>query len=166
MKRSTPLARKPFTRKLPFPSLQRLRDKHNEECARELPKATRMGSYAGTTTGTPIDKPEAARPGKRTPTLAEREWMDWIVGYGCICCRLEGRGWRMAAVHHILRSGRRIGHLFTLPLCDPGHHQQGESLGMVSRHPWKARFEAQFGTELELLERLQKIKAARELEAQ
>jgi hypothetical protein len=57
-------------------------------------------------------------------------------------------------VHHVLSGGRRIGHLSTLPLCDPGHHQGGQSLGMVSRHPWKAQFEAKYGTEQELLDRL------------
>lgn len=31
----------------------------------------------------------------------------------------------------------------------------GQALGMVSRHPNKARFEAQYGTELELLEVVQ-----------
>jgi hypothetical protein len=73
---------------------------------------------------------------------------------GCVACRLDGLGFRPAAVHHILRGGRRIGHLFTLPLCDPGHHQGGQPLGMLSRHPWKAQFEARYGTELELLELL------------
>ena len=33
---------------------------------------------------------EAARPGKRAPTKAEREWMDAIVEHGCICCVLDG----------------------------------------------------------------------------
>jgi hypothetical protein len=47
-----------------------------------------------------------------------------------------------------------MGHLFTLPLCDPGHHQNGAQFGIVSRHPWKAQFEARYGTEMDLLARL------------
>lgn len=47
-----------------------------------------------------------------------------------------------------------MGHLHSLPLCDPGHHQQGQQLGLVSRHPWKAKFEQRYGTEEELLARL------------
>jgi len=97
-----------------------------------------------------------AKPGKRKPTAVEAKWMDAIKEYGCIACRIDGHHWPPpleTAVHHILRGGVRMGHLFTLPLCDPGHHQNGP-LGMVSRHPWKARFEAKYGTEMELLAKL------------
>jgi hypothetical protein len=95
-----------------------------------------------------------AKPGKRSPTVAEQRWIDSIVEYGCVACRADGMAPRPTAVHHILRGGRRIGHLFTLPLCDTpsgGHHQNGAAIGLVSRHPYKARFEARYGTELELL---------------
>ncbi len=78
--------------------------------------------------------------------------MDAIVAYGCIACRIDGLGITPPAVHHILRGGQRIGHLFTLPLCDPGHHQGGQAKGVISRHPWKAQFEARYGTEAELLD--------------
>lgn len=80
--------------------------------------------------------------------------MDAIISYGCVACRLDGFGQRAPAVHHMLRGGRRIGHLFTLPLCDPGHHQNGATLGLLSRHPWKAQFEAKYGTEAFLLDLL------------
>lgn len=97
-------------------------------------------------------KAEKAKPGKRTPTIEEARWMSAIVRRGCVACDLDQGPPRPAvAVHHILRGGQRIGHLFTLPLCDPGHHQNGQQFGMVSRHPWKARFEAKYGTEMELL---------------
>lgn len=98
-----------------------------------------------------IPKGEKARPGKRAPTAAESRWMDAIVAYGCIACRLDGMAPRPTCVHHILRGGVRMGHLFTLGLC-PGHHQDGTGEpGLISRHPWKTRFEARYGTELELL---------------
>lgn len=45
-----------------------------------------------------------------------------------------------------------MGHLYTICLCDPGHHQNGKAIGRISRHPWKASFEAQYGHELDLLE--------------
>lgn len=101
----------------------------------------------------PIPKPEKTRPGKRTPTKAEAEWMDAIVSYGCVACRIDGGGIVAPQVHHMLRGGRRIGHLFTLPLC-PGHHQDDGS-GLVARHPWKVRFESKYGTEAFLLDVLQ-----------
>ena len=96
-----------------------------------------------------------ARKGKRAPTVAEREWMDAIVEFGCVACWLDGHESRPPCVHHILRGGHRIGHLFTLPLCDPGHHQGGQPLGLISRHPDKTIFEARYGTEMYLLNYLQ-----------
>lgn len=117
--------------------------------------------------GVPCPRGEKAKPGKCTPTVAERRWMDFIVSFGCIACRLDGcLSPRPACVHHILRGGVRMGHLFTLPLCDPGHHQGGQPLGLISRHPWKARFELQYGTEMYMLEILQKHYAALNTQAQ
>lgn len=98
-----------------------------------------------------VPKDAPAKPGKGAPTVAEAEWMRRIVEYGCIACILDGHWPRPAAVHHILRGGRRMGHMYTIPLCDPGHHQGGAPRGMVSRHPWKARFEERYGSEMDLL---------------
>lgn len=114
----------------------------------------RVPDYGGGVSGQPVPKDEKAKPGKGAPTAKEREWLDAIVRFGCIACWLDGLGHRTPAVHHILRGGRRMGHLHSIGLCDPGHHQNGAALGMVSRHPWKTRFEAKYGTELELLARL------------
>lgn len=116
--------------------------------------------------GEACPKGEAAKPGKRTPNAEERRWMDFIVSRGCIACWLDGMGHRPPAVHHILRGGVRMGHLHTLPLCDPGHHQNGRQFGMVSRHPDKAQFEQRYGTEKSLLEILQKEYAALDTRAQ
>lgn len=93
-----------------------------------------------------------------TPTKAERLWMDKITALGCIVCRNQGRGFVPAAVHHILRGGIRIGHLFSLPLCDPGHHQNAPTgCGEISRHPNKAQFEERYGTEMQLLEQCREL---------
>ncbi len=100
-----------------------------------------------------VPKPEKAKPGKRTPTAQERAWMDAITTLGCIACLIDGHPGTPGAVHHILRGGRRIGHLHSICLCDPGHHQNGQERGVVSRHPYKARFEQRYGTEPELLAR-------------
>lgn len=103
----------------------------------------------------PIAKGPKAKPGKRTPTVDEKAWLDAIVAYGCIACRIDGHGVVPPAVHHLLRGGVRLGHRYSLPLCDPGHHQGGEELGKISRHPWKARFEQAYGNEQFLLRQLQ-----------
>ncbi|MBQ1764315.1 MAG: hypothetical protein IIZ92_15610 [Aquincola sp.] len=100
----------------------------------------------------PLPKAPRAKPGKRAPMKREAEWMTAITSYGCIVCRRQGRGFVPAAVHHLLRGGQRIGHLHSIPLCDPGHHQGATAgSGEVSRHPNKTRFEAAYGTEAELL---------------
>lgn len=145
------LRRTGFKSKLPERQ-PRLRDR--EPVHASTLKPLRAGTYAHTSVAVAQPKGIKARPGKRAPTVAERAWMDAIVRYGCIACWIDGSGHRPAAVHHILRGGVRLGHLFTLPLCDPGHHQGGEALGLISRHPWKARFEKKYGTEIELLARL------------
>lgn len=98
-----------------------------------------------------VPKGVKAKPGKGSPTAEEARWMTAIVEYGCIACALDGRWHRPAEVHHILRGGRRMGHLYTLPLC-PGHHRDGTGdPGLIARHPWKARFERIYGAEMDLL---------------
>lgn len=101
-------------------------------------------------------KEEPTKPGKRTPTKLEAAWMDAIVRWGCVACRIDGVPPRPPAVHHLLSGGQRIGHLSSIGLCDPGHHQGGKPLGMVSRHPDKAAFEKKYGTEKQLLARTRK----------
>lgn len=94
----------------------------------------------------------------RTATAAEKRWMARVADYGCIVCRNQGRGYVPCAVHHILSGGRRKGHMHTIGLCDPGHHQGApKGSGELSRHPDKARFEAAYGTEEELLDQTRKI---------
>jgi hypothetical protein len=86
----------------------------------------------------------------KAPTKRERDWMDRVTDFGCVACHLDGNQ-RAAAVHHIISGNRRMGHLFTIGLCDPGHHKDGHTVGMLSVHDRKRSFVAQYGTELELL---------------
>lgn len=92
------------------------------------------------------------------PNKAEREWMDAITRIGCIVCYLQGHPGTPGVVHHILSQGRtRMGHLFTICLCDPGHHQNGDGINKISRHPWRTRFVKEYGTEMYLLEETGKL---------
>lgn len=117
----------------------------------------RLPNYAASTVVVPVPKAAPTKPGKRAPTVAESAWMDAITALGCIACLQDGHPDTPGAVHHLLSGGRRMGHLFTICLCDPGHHQNGQQFGKVSRHPHKARFEAQYGTEMELLDLTQQL---------
>ena len=85
----------------------------------------------------------------KAPTKAEREWMDWIVSLGCIACRKDGITDSPASVHHLVQGNRRLGHMFTLPLCPP--HHQGDGREVPSVHFSKRTFVARYGTELDLL---------------
>lgn len=88
----------------------------------------------------------------KTPNKAEREWMARAAEYGCMACKQDGRH-SPASVHHITQGYRRLGHLFTIPLC-PEHHQ-GDGKAVPSVHGAKRSFVARYGSELELLARLQ-----------
>jgi hypothetical protein len=109
----------------------------------------RNANYAGTL-GAAVPKGEKAKPGKRTPNAEEKRWMDRITDYGCVACHMDGRGRVEPCVHHILRGGHRMGHLYTLPLC-LAHHQHDTASGLIARHPYKAQFEARYGDEMALL---------------
>ena len=86
-------------------------------------------------------------------TVAEKQWMDAITQIGCIVCAVfEHAPNTPGAVHHLKSGGRRISHLDTICLCDPGHHQNSPTRAKISRHPNKAAFEKAYATEEELLE--------------
>lgn len=85
---------------------------------------------------------------KRRANKAEREHLDRVAGLGCIVCG------RPAGIHHITTGvgmGQRASHFETIPLC-PDHHQHGGH--GVAIHAGKKTWEARFGTELELLEKV------------
>lgn len=118
--------------------------------SKPLTPAVRLGVYApASEVVVAVPKGVKAKPGKRAPTVEEAKWMDDIVRFGCVACFVSKHQppCPHAEVHHLLRGGVRIGHLYTIPL---GHyHHRGASPN--ARHPWRKRFEAAFGTELELL---------------
>ena len=93
----------------------------------------------------------------------ESAWMGKVAAFGCIACKMRLGVHEPTTVHHITDSGRRLGHLFTIPLC-PWHHQGYVRPGMTSSKmvarfgPSLAKsrkdFESTFGTELELLSKV------------
>jgi hypothetical protein len=88
----------------------------------------------------------------KPPTKTEREWMARAADLGCVACRKDGHQ-TPASIHHIVQGNRRLGHLFTLPLC-PSHHQ-GDGRQVPSVHFTKRTFVQRYGSELELLAELQ-----------
>ncbi len=92
-------------------------------------------------------------------TKREQNWMDAICKLGCIVCRREGTQGVRAEPHHLLSGSKRKGHLFSIPLCHTHHRSQIDTEQYTSRHPWKTRFEARYGTEAELLAKVQELLA-------
>jgi hypothetical protein len=88
----------------------------------------------------------------RPPTVEEQRFMDAIAGLGCIACRKDGRINPWASIHHIDGRTKPGAHFKVLDLC-AGHHQDGtgEDKSLIAVHPHKARFEARYGTQYDLL---------------
>jgi len=91
-------------------------------------------------------------------TKTERQHMDNVQSLGCIVCRRLGV-YSPAEIHHVLDGNRRRGHMYVLPLCVPHHRggSDGVSDQFYSRHPYKKRFEHEYGSEAELLETVQEL---------
>jgi hypothetical protein len=102
--------------------------------------------------------PAKAKPAKRMKskqravTAAERTFWHDMAGLGCVACRIDGRENPFISIHHIEGRTKPGCHALVLPLCAQ-HHQQDDTdpLGRVAVHPNKARFEALYGTQYELL---------------
>jgi len=100
-----------------------------------------------------LPKPMKSRGMKgRPPTAEEARFMDAIAGLGCIACRKDGWENLDVSVHHIDGRTKDGAHFLVLPLCG-GHHQAGTGANptLIAAHPDKARFEARYGTQRDLL---------------
>jgi hypothetical protein len=88
----------------------------------------------------------------RAPTAAELVFMNAIAGLGCIACAKDGHVNPWISLHHIVGRTAPNAHMLVLPLC-AGHHQDGTGIdpSLIAVHPYKARFEARYGTQMELL---------------
>ena len=88
----------------------------------------------------------------RTRTKADKALHDRIAELGCIACHLDGRDNPWVSIHHIDGRTKPDAHKKVLALC-AGHHQDGTGLaGLIAVHPFKAAFEAMYGTQEQLLE--------------
>lgn len=88
----------------------------------------------------------------RAPSAKERVVMDAIASLGCLACLKDGNVNPWISLHHIDGRTKPDAHLKVLGLC-AGHHQQGtgEDKSMIAVHPYKTRFEARYGSQMDLL---------------
>ena len=88
---------------------------------------------------------------KKRPNKIERERLATIGNMPCYACFQDGRETK-AEVHHIRSQtglGLRPSHFATIPLC-PEHHRTGK----LSVHLGKVEFEKRYGTQKEILEKV------------
>ena len=106
-----------------------------------------------------VPKGTTAKPGKRAPTAEESRWIAACMEFGCWACyRDTGKAFVAASeYHHIVESGRRLGHRYGYSLCPP-HHQPDSRFGYVSIHPGRRpEFLARYGKEREILHALEDL---------
>ncbi|UCP00084.1 Ref family protein [Metapseudomonas lalkuanensis] len=86
----------------------------------------------------------------RAVTKEQQRWHDLLCSVvGCIACRVGLKRFNdYCSIHHVDGRTKPHAHWYVLSLCG-GHHQTGGE--GVALHHNKARFEANFGTEDELL---------------
>ena len=98
----------------------------------------------------------------RNPTAEEKRHMDRVSQIGCIVCRLQGFYGVPSEIHHVYGKTKKAkgdfkgSHFYVLPLCFE-HHRMGSDREPISRHPYKKRFVDAYGTEEELLGKVQEI---------
>ena len=92
----------------------------------------------------------------KTRTLSEKALQNRIAQLGCIACLHDGVFNDQVSIHHIDGRTKPNAHTKVLPLC-AGHHQDGTGhAGLVAVHPWKTRFEKQYGNQYDLLDEVMK----------
>nr|WP_314626871.1 Ref family recombination enhancement nuclease [uncultured Janthinobacterium sp.] len=89
---------------------------------------------------------------ERTVTAAEKLLWTRLAALGCVACKKDGNFNTHVSIHHVDGRTKPGCHQFVLPLC-AGHHQDGtgEDKTLIAVHPWKARFEARYGSQAELM---------------
>jgi hypothetical protein len=79
-------------------------------------------------------------------------WDRLATEIGCVACMLDHRRNTYVSIHHTDGRTKPGCHKLVLPLCAP-HHQQDDTdpLQRIAVHPNKARFEARYGSQAELM---------------
>lgn len=90
---------------------------------------------------------------ERAVTAVEKLLWTRLAALGCVACKKDGNFNTHVSIHHVDGRTKPGCHQLVLPLC-AGHHQDGtgEDKTLIAVHPWKARFEARYGTQAELMD--------------
>ncbi|WP_244556336.1 Ref family recombination enhancement nuclease [Janthinobacterium sp. TND4EL3] len=133
MKPGKPLARTPFKRTSPMPSTGMLSIQSHQRTATK--------------------RKSGLKSKERAVTAAEKLMWTRLAALGCVACMKDGNFNTHVSIHHVDGRTKPGCHQLVLPLC-AGHHQDGtgEDKTLIAVHPWKARFEARYGTQGELMD--------------
>lgn len=96
------------------------------------------------------------------PTKSDKKYWDAVAQLGCIPCKIDGYHNPLVSIHHVDGRTKPGAHRKVLGLC-AGHHQKGTNTNnpnMIAVHPDKARFEAKYGTQEELMRKTNERLAA------
>lgn len=90
--------------------------------------------------------------GKNPSATQKVYWYVLASQVGCIACYIAtGDRNHMVSIHHVDGRTKPKAHWLVLPLC-AGHHQDGTGEpGLIAVHPWKRRFEQEYGSQEELI---------------
>lgn len=89
----------------------------------------------------------------KSPSAAQKRFHDLLAQHiGCPACFADiGKRNTHVSIHHLEGRTKPDAHWLVLPLC-AGHHQDGYGQpGQIAVHPYKARFEKQYGRQRDLL---------------
>lgn len=92
------------------------------------------------------------------PTKSDKRYWDSVAQLGCIACKIDGNFNPIVSIHHVDGRTKAGSHRKVLALC-AGHHQDGtgNDKSMIAVHPYKARFEAKYGTQTSLMQLTNKL---------
>lgn len=95
---------------------------------------------------------------RRAVSAAEKLMWDRLAQLGCIACMKDGRYNPHVSIHHVDGRTKPGCHQLVLALC-AGHHQDGTGAdqSLIAVHPYKARFEARYGSQAELMAMSQQL---------
>lgn len=94
----------------------------------------------------------------RSVSSSDRKWMDAVARLGCIACHQDGIHNDLVSLHHVNGRTKPNAHREVLPLCAAHHqHDDTDPAGRIGVHPYKKRFEAEYGTQAELLAKVRAL---------
>lgn len=86
--------------------------------------------------------------------VTDTEKVIWskLAALGCVACRADGNFNPHVSIHHVDGRTKPGCHMLVLALCS-GHHQAstGEDKTLLAIHPWKARWEKRYGSQMDLV---------------